>query len=227
MTQKEDVCVLIPAYNEEKNIARVVSEVLSMGFKVVVVDDGSTDSTAEKVLALPAECVVSGVNEGKGAAIQRGFDRFLTGRYDALIIMDADGQHRTADLGKFITALKERRGDLVVGNRMAEPVGMPWVRVLTNRAMSLLISALAGQKIPDTQCGYRALTKDAVAKMRLGTKRFEVESEMILRASRAGLKIASVPIESVYGDEISRIRPVRDTIRFFQFLARFIFSNRS
>jgi len=227
LIQKEDVCVLIPAYNEEKNIVRVVSEVLSFGFKAVVVDDGSTDSTVEKARVLPADCVVSSVNEGKGAAIQLGFDWFLTKRYDALILMDADGQHRAEDLGRFVAALEEGRGDLVVGNRMTDPAGMSWLRVFTNRFMSFLISSVAGQNIPDTQCGYRALTRNAVTKIRLGTKRFEAESEMILRASRAGLKIASVPIGSVYDDEISRIRPVRDTVRFFWFLVRFVFSRRS
>lgn len=221
MIQKEGVCVLIPAYNEEKSIARVVSEILSMGFKVVVVDDGSTDSTEKKVRALPAECIVSSANEGKGAAIQRGFSWFLAGSYDALIIMDADGQHRPEDLGRFVTALENGRGDLIVGNRMSNPAGMPWVRVLTNRFMSFLISSVAGQNVPDTQCGYRALTRNTVTKIRLETKRFEAESEMILLASRAGLKIASVPIKSVYdGDQISRIRPVRDTLRFFKFLVR-------
>jgi glycosyltransferase involved in cell wall biosynthesis len=222
LIRKQDVCVLIPAYNEEKNIGRIVSEVLSLGFKPVVVDDGSTDSTAQKVRLLKADCVVSRVNEGKGAAIQRGFDWFLKERYDALIVMDADGQHRAQELDRFVAALHEGRGDLIVGNRMANPVGMSWIRVLTNRFMSFLISWAAGQAIPDSQCGYRALTRKAVLNVRLETKRFEAESEMLLRAARAGLKIESMPIESVYRDEISHIRPARDTLRFFRFFFKYL-----
>ena len=222
---KSDVCVLIPAYNEEKNIGRVVSEVLSLGFKAVVVDDGSSDNTAQKVKAIPAECVVSRINEGKGAAIQRGFEWFLAQTfYQALIIMDADGQHLAKELDRFVEALDRDQGDLLVGNRMKDPAGMSWVRVLTNRFMSFLISSIARQEIPDTQCGYRALSRKAVTMIRLTTKRFEVESEMLLLAARAGLKIASVPIQSVYRDEVSHIRPAQDTVRFFSFLIRFVFS---
>ncbi len=223
MIQKSGVCVLIPSFNEEKNIGRVISEVLSYGFEAVVVDDGSTDSTVEKCRALRAQCIVSPVNEGKGAAIQRGFDWFLSQHFDAMIIMDADGQHRADELDHFVTALNESSGDLVVGNRMAHPAGMSWIRVLTNRFMSALISSLAGQRIPDTQCGYRALTRKAVTKICLQTKRFEAESEMLLLAAKAGLNIVSIPVGSVYADEVSRIRPIEDTCRFFTFLLKYIF----
>ena len=226
MIPKSAFCVLIPAFNEENNIARVVSEVLSLGYAVVVVDDGSTDDTCEIVSALAVPCLTSSVNEGKGSAIQRGFDWFLKERFEALIIMDADGQHRTEELERFTAAIQDGRGDLIVGNRMTNPVGMSWIRILTNRTMSSMISAAAKQRISDTQCGYRALTKQAVAKIELSTKHFEVESEMLLRASGAGLRIASIPIESVYHDEISRIRPAQDTLRFFKFFIRFLFCRK-
>ena len=227
MIQTSGICVLIPAFNEEKNIGRVVSEVLSLGFKTIVIDDGSTDSNARIVQALGADCVVSQRNEGKGAAIQRGFDRFLSQNFDAVILMDADGQHRAQDLHKFVAALGEPRGELLIGDRMACPSGMTWVRVLTNRFMSLLISLAAGQSVPDSQCGYRALTRKAVSILRLRTQRFEAESEMILSAARAGFKISSIPVESVYRDEVSHIHPVRDSLRFFKFFIGFLFSKRA
>ncbi len=219
---KSQICVLIPAYNEEKKITGVVSGVLSRGYAVVVVDDGSTDSTAEKIRSLPVACVVSPKNEGKGAAIQRGFDWFAGQPYLAMVIMDADGQHRPEELENFVLTLEKGEADIVVGNRMFDRKGMSWVRVVTNRFMSFIISAIARQKIPDTQCGFRALTKDAAAKIRLKTKRFEVESEMLLLASKAGLKIRSIPIESVYRDEVSHIHPGRDTVRFLSFLIKFL-----
>lgn len=227
MIPKSGFCVVIPAFNEEKNVARVVSEVRDLGYAVLVVDDGSVDSTPKIVSSMGVPCLIASVNEGKGAAIQRGFDWFLSERFEALIIMDADGQHRAQELESFAAAINENRGQLIIGNRMKDPVGMSGIRILTNRVMSALISAAAGQSVPDTQCGYRALTKEAVKKIKLHTKRFEAESEMILRAAKAGLTIASVPIASIYRDEISRIRPVQDTLRFLQFFLKFLFFGKS
>lgn len=217
MIEKSRVCVLIPAYNEEKNIERVVKGVSARGWAVLVVDDGSSDSTAEKVRALGVPAVFSAANEGKGASIQKGIDWILETHYTAAVLMDADGQHRVEEIEVFVEALVSG-ADLVVGNRMADPKGMPTLRVATNRFMSWLISLAAGQKVPDSQCGFRALSRRAMQAVRLETARFESESEMILKAAKADLRIHSVAVGSVYGGETSHIRPVRDTVRFFKFL---------
>ena len=229
MTQllaKSDVCVLIPAYNEEKRIGPVIDAVRKHDFVVVAVDDGSKDGTANVIRHSGAQCVVSPVNEGKGAAIRKGFDWVLKSRFQAVIVVDADGQHDPAELDSFVAALAAGDADLVLGNRMHDPKGMSFIRRLTNRGMSFIISSVAGQRVPDTQCGYRAFTRKALEKMALKTDRFEIESEMILSAGRSGLRMKSIPITSVYRDEVSRIRPVRDTYRFFKFLVRFIISQK-
>jgi glycosyltransferase involved in cell wall biosynthesis len=218
--RKEDVCVLLPAYNEEKNIERVVLDVRAQGYAALVIDDGSTDSTPEIIRSLGVAAVFSGVNEGKGASLQKGFDWLLQSPFKACVLMDSDGQHAAGEIGNFIEAL-EAGADLVVGNRMADPSCMPFIRVATNRIMSRIISNTAGQSVPDTQCGYRALSRRALETVKLKTARFEIESEMILRVADAGLGIASIPISCVYGDEVSHIRPVRDTIRFFKFLSEY------
>ncbi len=223
---KSEVCVLIPAYNEEKNIGRVVSAVLSRGYAALVVDDGSTDATPEKIRATGTPAIFSAVNGGKGASIQKGLERLRESSYRAAILLDADGQHPIDESERFLAAL-DAGADLVVGNRMADAKGMPFIRVATNRFMSWLISSVVGQKVADTQCGYRAFSRQAIDKIRLKTARFETESEMIFLAADAGLRIASVPISCVYGDEVSHIHPVRDTVRFFKFLFRYMASRRT
>ena len=226
MIQKHAVCVLVPAYNEKKKVRAVVDAVLERGFAVVVVDDGSTDGTASAVRESRAHVIVSAVNEGKGAAIRKGLDWALKNDWQAVIILDADGQHDPDELPRFLEELHLGEADVVVGNRMHDPHGMPWLRRMTNRWMSWIISGVAGQHIPDTQCGYRALTRKALEVIELRTSRFEIESEMLMEAGRKGLKIKSTPISSVYRDEASHIRPLRDTARFFRFLFSFLCSRK-
>ena len=221
-----DVCVLIPGYNESRAIAGVVRSVQDLGFPVLVIDDGSTDNMAEKAREAGAQVLSYGPNQGKGMAIRRGTQWFLEkSSYRAAIFMDSDGQHDPADLSLFLNALET--SDFVVGNRMADPKGMPLVRRLTNRFMSALLSLVARQWVPDTQCGYRAATRDALSKICLKTTRFEIESEMVLEAGRVGSRVASVPVKSLYRGETSDIRPIRDSARFFKFLLAYIFRKKT
>jgi glycosyltransferase involved in cell wall biosynthesis len=213
---KSEVCVLIPAYNEEKNIGRVIKAVLDRGYAVLVVDDGSTDRTPELIRSTGAPSILSPINMGKGASLKRGLKRIRGSSYRAAILLDADGQHPIEESERFVAAM-DAGADLVIGSRMDDTRGMPLIRVATNKFMSSIISWAAGQRVNDTQCGYRALSRAAIEKIELYSDRFETESEMIFSAADAGLKIASVPISCVYGDEVSHIRPVQDTIRFFRF----------
>ena len=219
--------VLIPAYNAEAEIAEVVKKVRHQNFPVLVVDDGSSDNTAVKVMDLGVPVLVSEKNAGKGAALRNGFEWFLNKDYQAVILMDADGQHDALELDDFLKALNENSADLVIGNRMTEPKGMPWIRRLTNRFLSALLSWFSGWKIPDSQCGYRAIRREALKKMRFTSDHFEIESEMILEAAERGLHIRSVPIRSVYESHSSRIRPLKDTFRFFFFLIRRFFLKKA
>jgi len=215
---KSDVCVVIPAYNEAVRIGSVVKAARDRGFPVVVADDGSSDGTAAAARAAGAEVLEAEKNGGKGAAIRRGIRRALEMGCAAAIFMDADGQHDPNDLERFLQALSSDRYEVVVGDRMREASKMPFVRRVTNRTMSAMISALARQRIPDTQCGYRALKRRALATIPLYSDRFEIETELLLEASRLGFEIGSLPVRCLYADEKSKIRPVRDTCRFFRFL---------
>jgi glycosyltransferase involved in cell wall biosynthesis len=220
--QKKDFCVLIPAYNEELKIARLAEEVRACGFFLLVIDDGSRDRTAEMVMRHGIECVRFPENQGKGAALREGFRWFLASPYQAVIMMDSDGQHDPKDLDLFVEVLGQNDTDLVIGNRMGHSEAMPPVRRATNRLMSWVISAFIRRRVPDTQCGYRAIRKEALKRMNLRTNRFEIESEILLEAGRLGLAIGSVPIRSVYAGRKSHINPVRDTFRFFKFILQYL-----
>lgn len=223
----QDVVVLIAAYNEAKRIRETVSRVRQKGCPVIVVDDGSSDGTAQNVAGMDGvDVLISARNEGKGASLRKGIARFLRRPEAILVMMDADGQHDTEEVDAFVNALGSGSADIVVGNRMHHPQGMPWIRRVTNRWMSGLLSGLTGTQTPDTQCGFRAARREALAKMDLRTSRFEIESEMLLEAGRLRLRVRSVPIRSVYENHASRISPVKDTLRFLSFLIRYGLSRR-
>jgi glycosyltransferase involved in cell wall biosynthesis len=213
-------CVLIPAYNEAKTIAELVAAVKAKIPDVVVIDDGSADDTAD--LARQAGAVVLGSrgNAGKGRALKYGFDYAVKNGYDAVVAMDADGQHSPDDLANIINAAVSSGAGIVVGNRMGNPEKMPASRFATNLLMSLIISLICRQNIPDTQCGYRFIKTDALKKINLISSNYEIESELLMRAARQGCKIASVPIKSVYEGQLSLIHPMVDTWRFFVLLGR-------
>ena len=219
-------CVIIPAYNESKAIAGLIKSVRGYVADTVVIDDGSTDNTAE--LARQAGAVVLSFkhNAGKGKALKDGFDYAVKNGYDAVIAMDADGQHSPDDLMNIINGAAAAGTGIVVGNRMDNPEKMPPSRFATNLLMSLIISLICRQNIPDTQCGYRLIKADVLKKINLISLNYEIESELLIKASRLGFKIVSVPIKSVYEGQMSLIHPLVDTWRFFVMLARLSFPRK-
>jgi len=212
--------VVIPAYNEEARIAEVVSGASPYAGKVIVVDDGSADATAAVSEKAGAEVVRHRVNLGKGAALRSGLERAFGEGYDPVIILDADGQHDWEKIPLFLRAAGEQRADIVLGNRMENTERMPRLRYLTNKVTSFFVSRLAGQRIPDSQCGYRLISRRAFESMRFRTVRYDTESEMLIDAARAGCTIRSIPVETIYGSEKSKINPLRDTIRFIRLVLR-------
>jgi glycosyltransferase involved in cell wall biosynthesis len=219
---KERIAALIPAYNEEKHIGEVVLRTRAQLGHVLVVDDGSIDRTAERARAAGAEVIVHSQNQGKGESIKTGLRHWLDRQVDFVVILDADGQHRPEEIDRFIAmAGSETPPKMVVGNRMNDVARMPRIRRLVNRYMSNQISRVCEQEIPDTQCGFRMLHRDLIPELLGGGARFDYETEMLFIASRQGFAIASVPISTVYSDEVSSIHPVRDTVRFFKLMRRY------
>jgi glycosyltransferase involved in cell wall biosynthesis len=189
--------------------------------RCIVVDDGSTDETAVLAKRAGAELIIHASNRGKGAAVRSALACLRGTPFSYAVLLDADGQHDPAEIPRFCEAARRHDADMVLGTRMHAPAGMPWLRRITNRTMSRIISGLCGVPLTDTQCGYRLLSRRAVERMRLTTSNFEVESEMLLDATRQGLTITEVPVRSIYGDDhTSHIRPVRDTIRFLRLVSK-------
>jgi glycosyltransferase involved in cell wall biosynthesis len=215
------VAAVIPAYHEEKHIGDVVRRTLKQLANVVVVDDGSTDATAEEARKAGADLIVHEQNRGKGESIKSGFRYWLEHGATYVIVLDADGQHLPEEIVHFLTAAEATGAKLLIGTRMNNVRDMPLVRRAVNRYMSRKISRACRQEIPDTQCGFRMVHRDIIPDILGGTERFDYETEMLIVASRAGCDIASVPISTVYSDEVSSIHPVRDTIRFFKLMRRY------
>jgi hypothetical protein len=107
---------------------------------------------------------------------------------------------------------------MFIGNRLSKAQGMPWVRILTNKFMSWILSKVTKQKIPDSQCGFRLIKREVLKKLNLKSAKYEIESEVLIRASRLGFKIESVPVKTVYRGERSKINPFADTLRFIRFI---------
>jgi glycosyltransferase involved in cell wall biosynthesis len=212
------VAAVIPAYHEEKHIGDVVRRTLKQLANVAVVDDGSTDATAEEARKAGADVIVHEQNRGKGESIKSGFRYWLDHGATYVIILDADGQHLPEEIPNFLNAASASGAKLLVGTRMNNVRDMPLVRRAVNRYMSRTISNACRQEIPDTQCGFRMVHRDIIPDLLGGTERFDYETEMLIVASRAGCEIASVPISTVYSDEVSSIHPVRDTLRFFKLM---------
>lgn len=211
-------CVVIPTYNESKTIAGLIQQVRSLGFEVVVIDDGSSDNTADIAATCKAQVLRNVKNLGKGAALAKGYNFAVAQGFDAVISMDGDGQHSCDDLAVFIRKAESSNCGVIVGNRMAITKQMPWLRVITNRFMSQLISKITGQYIPDTQCGFRLVKSEVLQKIILSTSKYETESEILIQAARLGFKIESVPVRTIYSGQKSRINPFVDTLRFLRFI---------
>lgn len=205
---------LIPAYREEKHVAEVVEATRQYLPDILVMDDGSDDRTAECARAAGARVIVNPHNLGKGATLAEGLDLLFAEGYDAAMCLDADGQHLPAEIPRFLKAAEN--ADLVIGNRMADVTTMPFARLWTNRITSGIISHLAKVRVPDVQCGFRLVRREAWRGVTVRSRNYDFEAEMIVAVGRGGFRIASAPVSTIYGDEVSAINPVRDTIRFFQ-----------
>ena len=217
------ICILIPAHNEARTIAGVVKSACAKGFDVLVVDDGSSDGSSQLARDAGATILVNFQNQGKGFSLQRGFDYIISRDYEALITMDADGQHAVEDLDGFVRLFHEKKPDVICGNRMTDHRGMPFHRLVTNKIMSTLISLVCRQKIYDTQCGYRLIRCEVLRNVQLSSSAFEIESEVLIKASKKNYRIASVPVKTIYGTEVSKINPFFDTARFIVYIVREMF----
>jgi len=223
MRNNKKIALLIPAYNEEKYIQSVIENCTSYGMDIIIIDDGSSDSTAEKVRSLitssvnSLKLIVHPKNMGKGRALITGYEYISNNDYTGVITLDADGQHDPDEIKDFLKIVRDEDPDLIIGNRLGNTSGMPFIRLATNVFTSWIVSNIAGKKVSDVQSGYRYLKSDALRKIKLRTRNFDTEPEIIMRAGWNNMKILNVPIKTIYHDDFkSYVNPVTDTIKFFK-----------
>jgi len=210
------IYAIIPAYNESRHIAGVVQKTLGY-LPTIVIDDGSTDGTAARAKEAGADVLMQRPNQGKGVALKRGFQEALGRGAEAVVMLDADGQHDPDEIPAFLRRFRESKADLVIGERDYEL--MPPVRRMTNTFGRWSFSWAMGQYIGDNQSGFRLLSHRMMEKtLEAQEPRFEFEVEMIVLCVQAGYRLAGVPIRTIYGDETSHIQPLRHTLKWFELL---------
>lgn len=226
------VSVVIPAFNEEEAVGMVVEracgvlEELGLTYEVIVVDDGSHDDTAFVCERRGARVIGNGCRMGKGVALRMGFRAC---RGDVIVTLDGDGAHQPEEIPRLLKPIINGGFDLSIGLRVFSFGSSPMVkfRMLGNLIFSYFISLFAGRKVVDSQCGFRAFRADLVRGMELSSRRFEIESEMLVNAIRSGCRFVEVPITVRDGLSPSKVNVFVDgLIIFWKTLLSVIFPHR-
>ncbi len=216
MDWKAECAAVIPCLNEEKTIGSVVLSVREHLPHVLVVDDASSDRSRRAAETAGARVVRHEQSRGKGAALTTGWTRARQDGFRWALSLDGDGQHSAADIPLFFAQAEREAVTLVVGNRMGMASEMPWVRRCVNRWMSKHLSKMACQPLPDSQCGFRLMSLESWSRLTIQTTHFEIESEILLAFITAHERVSFVPIRVIYAGEVSKIHPLRDTVRWLR-----------
>jgi glycosyltransferase involved in cell wall biosynthesis len=217
---------VIPAFDEAGSIAQVVAGVHGAVDHVIVVDDGSSDQTAERARAAGAEVIVHDVNRGKGHAVRSGLARVLDGRFTHVLLLDGDMQHLPEEAAALVDQAVRSGADVVLGQRRFDRDRMPSSRYHANRIGSRVLSWFVGVPVEDTQCGFRVFRVDALRPLHLNATKYEIETEMLVKVRRRGGRVETVPVTAVYSGQKSKLRPIPDTTRtcflavYYRFLER-------
>ena len=213
--------VAIPAFDAAESIAAVARRTLAMAAEVVVIDDGSRDGTGDVARACGVTVLTHAVNLGKGRALKAAFDHFFARGCDAVVTIDADGQHPPEEMPKLLAPWRDG-ADLVLGTRDHLYAAMGRVRRASNGTSSWLISHVAGAELPDCQTGYRLYTRHLIETVGFPEPRFEAESAVLVRAVRAGFRVVGVPVrlDKADGRATSHYRPIVDSLRIAGAVAR-------
>ena len=199
MVTQVQIYVVIPAFNEGPVISRVVGEVRRAGYAVVVVDDGSSDATAEEARAAGAGVITHAFNLGQGAALQTGIDYAVAAGAEVIVTFDADGQHRVSDIAHLAEALVEERADFALGSRfLGQAPNLPPLRRLLLHAATAFTRLTTGLQVTDTHNGLRAMTRRAAVGIRLRQNRMAHASELLSQIAASGLHYVERPVTIEY-----------------------------
>jgi glycosyltransferase involved in cell wall biosynthesis len=215
------IVVIIPAYNARPTIGELIRGILKFMNRgdVAVIDDGSEDQTYDLAQRTGAVILKHDRNKGKGDALKTGFRYALENKYDALITIDADLQHDPQSIPDFVRTADGPAG-IVIGTRERNLKIMPFARWLTNNLTSAIVSILSGQSVRDSQSGYRLIFAQVVKNLELESEKYDLESEILIKAARKGFRIREVAIKTIYRDGRSFINPFVDTGRFIKLMWR-------
>ena len=210
------VLVVVPALNEEEGLKSVLPKLNATGFDVLVVDDGSVDMTKRVCETSGVRCIRHVVNTGLGSALTTGFTVARREGFDVLVTFDADGQHRVGDLMKLVNPIQNKEADVAIGVRKINSHRMPAIKRLGNRLLNSAVKLIFGVSSSDSQSGLRAFNRDAIECIDLKSTRYEVSAEILFEAKKHGLRVAEIPIETVYTDYSRRkATGVMDGVRIF------------
>ena len=226
---EDGVAVTIPAYQAARWIEPVIRGVLTERRSVLVIDDGSSDETSEVATRAGAEVLRVPENRGKGNALRLAFETLFGRGAEAVITLDADGQHIPTEMAKLIETWRTSRADLVLGTRDHLYADMSPLRRFANTLSSRIISAVAGRTMLDIQTGFRLYTKELIDAVGFPEARFEAESAVVVRALLRDFQLATVSIELavVDGRQSSHYRPLVDSGRIARAVARARFEKRN
>lgn len=210
------ICVIIPTYENAGTVGDVVSRTLLYCRDVIVVNDGSTDSTTEVLSSLPVTLVSYPDNRGKGHALREGFRKAKEMGFSKAVTLDADGQHFPEDIPLLVEALGKNPGAMIIGSRSLRNDNMPQGNTFANKFSNFWFSVQTGRSLPDTQTGFRLYQLDRLGKLNLLTSRYEAELELLVFQCWKGVRVVPVPIRVYYPpkeERVSHFRPGWDFVR--------------
>lgn len=191
------ILVLIPAYNAALHVGQVIAGVKQSGLPILVVDDGSRDKSADVAAQAGVKVLRHQANRGKGAALQTGFAYAAQSGYDAVLTLDADGQHDPGELPSMLAAWQAQPGSLILGVRSFDPRLMPRRSRIGNHISTFFISRFSRRRHSDTQTGFRIYPRRLFT-LPLSTRRFDTETELLLWAAKLAVPLVEVPIQTIY-----------------------------
>lgn len=205
-----NIVIGLPAYNEEKNIGRILAHLMNNGYQVIVCNDGSNDSTGLIAEKMGVTVIQHEKNLGYGAAIRSIFQKAKTMNCDILVTFDTDGQHRIEDISKVIKPILDKEADIVIGSRFLNNNNeVPRYRKIGIKAITKISNVSTELNLSDSQSGFRSYNKKAITELNPSDFGMGVSTELLIKASQKKLKILEVPITILYGEDTSTHHPVR------------------
>ena len=218
------LAAVIPAFNEARTIRDVAARTLEHVRTVIVVDDGSTDRTDVALAGLPVTLIRNERNHGKAYSLARGAERAFSMGAEAILTLDGDGQHRPEDIPRLLELRARNPAAVIIGSRLHNREDIPRGRYLANRFANFWIAWAAGQRIADSQSGFRIYPAGLLRTFTTMAARdpgFVFESEILIEAGRRGVQVIGIPVSTAYPDRARRsyFRPVLDILRITRMVA--------